>query len=303
MPGGIPFTEPKNALEIYYNFMERIWFGDDWRTYTDECWINSKGELYKVLGMNWCGMYFRGRTAVEPYGVYPGYEKDKMREVFFYTGPFDVYGMALLSIRYCDAKKLDDMYVYIPALRRTRRLSTAQRDDSPDGSDYIMGDVNGHDDPIGMWSAKIAKTTQMLLPGYTCVRWYNSKEYPDTSKPKRDNKFVRMKYELRPCYIIELMPRLRRGYSRKLIYVDSENFTVLVGEGYDHAGKIWRSTTAGFGPHDEKPEIKFHSYIEFYDHQADHITCMANKPGCNLNVGLKPNDFFEVRRLSELAPK
>ena len=61
--------------------------------------------------------------------------------------PFDARGIMLMSYRYKSADlprseaKNDDTWVYLPTLRRVRRISTAQRTDSISGTDFTFDDL------------------------------------------------------------------------------------------------------------------------------------------------------------------
>ena len=49
--------------------------------------------------------------------------------------PFDLKGVGAVGQRYIDPAKQDDSWLYLPSLRRVRRLSTAQRSDALFGQD------------------------------------------------------------------------------------------------------------------------------------------------------------------------
>ena len=61
--------------------------------------------------------------------------------------PFDARGIKLLTYRYKDSDKPrseaknDDTWVYLPTLRRVRRISAAQRTDAISGTDFTMDDL------------------------------------------------------------------------------------------------------------------------------------------------------------------
>ena len=61
--------------------------------------------------------------------------------------PFDARGIMLLSYRYKstdearDKAKNDDTWVYVPTLRRVRRISSAQRTDAVAGTDFTFDDL------------------------------------------------------------------------------------------------------------------------------------------------------------------
>ena len=80
------------------------------------------------------GDVFRGEKRKNAFGVHV-------------TAPFDARGIMLMSYRYKSADrpvaeaKNDDTWVYVPTLRRVRRISTAQRTDSISGTDFTFDDL------------------------------------------------------------------------------------------------------------------------------------------------------------------
>lgn len=66
---------------------------------------------------------------------------DTLRLVRFHA-PADIRGTATLLVEHSDAE--DDMWVYLPAMRRIRRLVASNRKDSFIGTDFSYGDVMGH---------------------------------------------------------------------------------------------------------------------------------------------------------------
>ena len=58
------------------------------------------------------------------------YGKDKA-QVFFYESPINIRGTAFLTFDYID--KEDDRWLYLPALRKTRRISGSEK------GDYFLG--------------------------------------------------------------------------------------------------------------------------------------------------------------------
>ena len=56
------------------------------------------------------------------------------------TSPADLYGTTALTWRYRDSDKRDSNWVYVPALRRVRAVSPANRSDGFLGSDMSQDD-------------------------------------------------------------------------------------------------------------------------------------------------------------------
>jgi len=69
---------------------------------------------------------------------YFGQEK---RTVLFYTEPSNVQGTAFLTYDYPDADQEDDQWLYLPALRKVRRISAADRGDYFLGTDFTYEDI------------------------------------------------------------------------------------------------------------------------------------------------------------------
>jgi uncharacterized protein len=65
---------------------------------------------------------------------------DNMRLVRF-TAPADIKGTAILLVEHAGAD--DDMWLYLPALGKVRRLSAANKKDAFAGTDFSYGDVIG----------------------------------------------------------------------------------------------------------------------------------------------------------------
>ncbi|MCP5208425.1 MAG: outer membrane lipoprotein-sorting protein [Hahellaceae bacterium] len=73
-----------------------------------------------------------------------GYRKyfgDEKRTILFYNEPANVKGTAFLTFDYADAKQDDDQWLYLPALRKVRRISAADRGDYFLGTDFTYEDI------------------------------------------------------------------------------------------------------------------------------------------------------------------
>ena len=66
---------------------------------------------------------------------------DQRKSIFFYKSPANVKGTAFLTYDYNTMDKDDDQWLYLPALRKTRRISAANRGDYFLGTDLTYEDV------------------------------------------------------------------------------------------------------------------------------------------------------------------
>ncbi len=80
----------------------------------------------------------RVRTVRQYVGHFDGVDK----KLLFFTAPADVRGTAFMSWSYDDPSRSDDQWIYLPALRRVRRISAEKKNDSFMGSDFTYEDLS-----------------------------------------------------------------------------------------------------------------------------------------------------------------
>jgi outer membrane lipoprotein-sorting protein len=68
------------------------------------------------------------------------YGKDE-KKVIFFLSPSDVKNTAFLTFDYDDESKDDDQWLYLPALKKTKRIPSSDKDSSFMGSDFTYGDM------------------------------------------------------------------------------------------------------------------------------------------------------------------
>ena len=137
-----------------------------------------------------------GTTKLQSNGV------DNMRMVRFLSPP-DVKGTVTLLIEHSD--KDDDIWVYLPALKKVRRLVSSNKKDSFVGTDFSYEDVIGQ--KVEDWNHRLLKEEE--INGQT-------------------------------CYVIESLPKnetvkSNSGYSKRTTWIRKDNFVMLKGEVLDQA--------------------------------------------------------------------
>ena len=70
--------------------------------------------------------------------LYDGGKTEK--RIYRFLSPADVQGTSILVFDY--EAKADDVWIYLPALRKTRRIVSSQRAQSFMGSEFSYGDLN-----------------------------------------------------------------------------------------------------------------------------------------------------------------
>jgi hypothetical protein len=159
--------------------------------------------------------------------------------------PFDARGIMILSYRYIsadgplDQAKNDDTWVYLPDLRRVRRISTAQRTDSVQGTDFTQDDLRSFSGIPPQYTWECLGEQKVLGPmnqkhlGYPYSEDYNYGTYGFS--------FANDRWELRDTFLIRMDPlNDDHPYSRKDIYVDKNTFEPLYSFAYDRREELWK---------------------------------------------------------------
>ncbi len=126
--------------------------------------------------------------------------------------PADIKGTGFLQIEHSGTD--DDQWIYLPALKKSRRLVANNKKDSFVGSDFAYGDI--------------------LLPK---VDTYKHTLLRSENVDGHD------------CYVIESVPmddtvKRNMGYSKKFSWIRKDNFLESKVEYYDVSGRLYKTQTA-----------------------------------------------------------
>jgi hypothetical protein len=179
------------------------------------------------------GDMFRGEKRKHAFGV----EVD---------APFDARGILLMTYRYKESMnpqattKNDDTWVYVPTLRRVRRISSAQRTDAVSGTDFTLDDLRSFDGivPQYQWEC-LGSDLQIIAPMNTKVAAYPYQK--DHNFGPYGLSFADDRWELRKAFKVRFVPNNKdHPYSKKDIYIDEQTFQPLYSFAYDHKNELWK---------------------------------------------------------------
>lgn len=122
---------------------------------------------------------------------------DATRSVIFFLSPADVRNTAFLTYDYDDSAQDDDQWLYLPALKKTKRIASSDKSSSFMGSDFTYSDMTSRD--IDDYSFSIAKESTVR----------DHKVWVMESIPKTDK-------------LIE-----ETGYTKSYLFVRQDNFVVV----------------------------------------------------------------------------
>ena len=143
--------------------------------------------------------------------LYDGGKTEK--RIYRFLSPADVQGTSVLVFDY--EAKADDVWIYLPALRKTRRIVSSQKTQSFMGSEFSYGDLN--------------------IPAIDDFDYKLVKEEPFGGET---------------CYVIDVAPKSKdiaesEGYSKKTYWVSKDKFAVVRGLFYDKDGKLLKELITG----------------------------------------------------------
>ncbi|GEM_PF-6892652 len=250
-PGGYPFPGSTNPREIMANFQYHL-SSDDFDTSPPGgqmggfSLVDANGKEYKRFIINLTQRRMTSRTTVAPIGSQKGYENELYRTNTLFMSPYDANGVVSMNIIYRDQAKLPDAYIYVPALRRVKRLSANQRADAVLGTDLTNGDVDTFSDPLGMWDFKLLATKKLLSTQSNAV---SAKGMLDKSLTLLAGYYPNpySVAELRDTHIIEAIPRYNTIYSKKILYIDAVTYRPTTAEFYDRQGQLLKTYAIDWG--------------------------------------------------------
>ncbi len=88
----------------------------------------------------------KGRTRTRRTGSFRKQDGGNLRSVIYYLSPHSVRGSSFLTHDYDDASEEDDQWLYLPSIRRPRRVAASDRGDYFMGTDFTFDDVKHETD-------------------------------------------------------------------------------------------------------------------------------------------------------------
>jgi hypothetical protein len=290
---GAPFpkiddADPKIALKIMWNYEYRPYPGTDDFVEFDfpaETGAVGNGKPMEVERSYWIGesrrMYYNSRLYVDPKPELPNPEGIRFKEVLGpLVAPFDLKGIGALEYRYIDPSKQDDTWLYVPSLRRVRRLSTAQRSDALFGQDT---------DPDSYWgyNGHIAWSEWRFLGEREMLGILHGEHFPQKRCTGEADYLMCDAWEKRKMYVVEGVSKLPQyAYGKRVIFIDKEALVVAYSDIYDRNNELWKvwidnhqfRTQSFPGAKKYEEEKDFYAGLAMVDMQLMHATYVPH-PG------------------------
>jgi hypothetical protein len=318
---GVPFPNPSGpdkGTEIMANdtYKEQgylvavaVELGNQGAFYTKDRFGNYSPEIvdatYRQLAYNW--QSDQGVPRVDPLAAGAWYSEWLMVEQ-----PEQSKYTAALTLFWQDNLKDEDDYAFVPALRRSLRLSSTARCAPLLGSDMVKDDQRvGWNGGVGKFVGKWLRDQKLLtleemngqaagtFPGeYDGVLGWPKPSWGD--------------WETRDTYVVDVrrIPELAPGYcyGSRVDYIDKQYYTNIAEDIYDTNLKLWKVVWVGQSPtqldnYGEQPAAC--GIVETYwDVQNDHVSYVTSfnpKGTCVLNDSKVPPQWNNVRKYATPA--
>lgn len=311
-PGELSVDDPRAGDKLIWNMRyayagdsgaipEMYWGYRQMRTQT----------LERTLTFTAVGMRFMYRHVVDPV---PNIERNPYAVYNAFTltaeDPGDVSGTKILIFYNSDDNAEEQGWMYVPNLRRVRRIATTTRTDAFLGSDLMIEDFLGYSGRIRDMTWTYKGPTYVLLPMYR----HDQQKHADLKARKYDYQFVdfggysscfpNVSWQLRKAHILEGSPtRSDHPLSKRYFYIDAQTMLPIFGKTYDRAGTLWKMLIGGVAhpdyhiPQNKGSGVPLLDSSSAIDLQNQHCTTLqmllVNNPG---NVDQKD---FEPSALNE----
>ncbi len=239
--------DPQAGAKIAWNFINR-WAGAGGRARFYYSYWDRGEEL---------PLYYEGNStgvamAFRPEPEYDATDGDLFRGEKRYSAggpnveaPFDARGIMLLTYRYKASygpkatSKNDDTWVYVPTLRRVRRISTAQRTDAVSGTDFTFDDLFSFNGIVPQYQWECLGERDLIAPIHTKVMAFPYER--DHNFGPYGLSFADDRWELRKAIAFRFVPNNPdHPYKYKDIYIDKNSMEPLYSFAYDRKGELWK---------------------------------------------------------------
>jgi hypothetical protein len=290
---GLPFPNPNGpdkGTEIMANdtykmqgvvVVVAVELGNQGAFYTKDRFGNYSPEIvdatYRQLAYNW--ETDEGYPRVDPQAGGAWYSEWIMVEQ-----PEQSKYTAVLTLFWQDNLKDEDDYAFVPALRRSLRLSSSARCAPLLGSDMVKDDQRvGWNGGVGKFVGKWLRDQKLLTlvemnpkaPGNFPAEYDGMLGWPKPSWGE---------WETRDTYVVDVrrIPELAPGYcyGKRIDYVDKQYYGNVAEDIYDSNMKLWKVVWIGSTPgvlDNYGEQLGFCGIVETYwDVQNDHVSYITS---------------------------
>ena len=237
---GIPFPGTTKGIEHAWNMLNAL-------TYGQQMWCDFYvGVTDKKGHKRHCRSeqnYYWWKGRVHGKDV-PAYEPNPNNYSWYaamgFMYPYDLRGIVILTHRYDDPDKADDMWMYIPVLRRIRRMSTSQRwDKLPGGQDITYDAATGFQGKPTNYDWNYLGTKHLLV----CRQGVDELQ---EIKDKPGGGVANQLFQRADVIVLEYIPKIVSTVSKAVMYLDPDSYACYYVDFFDKRGRPYLHYTHGW---------------------------------------------------------
>jgi hypothetical protein len=244
---GLPFpdldkSDKEFATKLMWNYAGR-YQGDEEKNFCYNVQLR-KGEAIRWNMSNVYWIYFVNRLVNDPKPLMEnpmGVSRTVLIEITF---PESLKNTMTQGIRFMDPLKADELYAYVPSLRKVVRNDETSVTAPVVGSMTALDDMDGFDGKTNEFTYTFVGEQKVLadLGGNALGRKF-------LDEVKKGNKLFSpvSQGSIRDAYVVDIVSR-NPAYpqSRKRIWLDKENLCIFWAVSYDKADKPWKIWNNGW---------------------------------------------------------
>lgn len=239
------------------------------------------------------------RMVVDPVPSIPGMDNLIRIRYYFILNPRDIAGQQILQYEYADAKKNDDLWIYMPSIRRIKRMPTSQRAATRTPADYNWDESFTWGGKVSAFEWKCVGKEKILLPMVVFP--------PGKIGEPLDNNTIAYDYNMIYDWVWVVEARSKDpNYANplKVWYIDVQNYFPGYSKIYNKAGELWKYVGAPYvelvNKSDRTDKCTMTGTFLAWDLLADHKTFMYIKSAPD-TPDLDPAKMYTIQHLYETS--
>lgn len=262
---GLPFPEidpadPQAGAQVVHNYRARRMQMDGDIHRFDLTDVTETGEVLRNVKIMLSQRYYVGTTADPPPSLPDNTES---RQLAAALAPKDLEGVGVLTWRFNDWTTWDQVWAFLPTIRRVRRVRSSTRGDRVPGFEVQGDDADCYDNKTSYFVWKLIGPAEVIGPLGTATPYalplqeepptrrvldvaYNRAVYETPGATGAgwftlDNAFVR-----RPVWVVEGTPRDPYYEAGKIaLYIDRDLYHGYYKLTFNKAGELYRTNFCG----------------------------------------------------------
>jgi hypothetical protein len=239
---GFPFPNPKTGWEVAWNYDfnnrgDSLYYRQD-GVQVDRATGSDEASVYKTRNF-----WFASRTEGPPKPKIPDRDNPRgLRYVYMwdFEHPLVMAGSRIMIHRFLDLDKDDESYTWMAEYRRVRRVVASQKYDTQWGMERAVEDEDGFNNHIIVNNYKLLGRKELLTARHSdSTQWVRVPGQYLWSGIERERVNT---------YVVEVVSKdSNHIYSKRIWYVDPEDFFIKWTECYDRDGRLWRLLENQYG--------------------------------------------------------